>query len=167
MCRWCSQRPQQPGKDAKKKKPSVGDKDGGVLLYAMPVTPPNFDLLFRLDSEEVFRDRLRTEVQQHSPKVKLEFPEADQTVPMPKAEPYWPAFVKRVEPSYVVSKRLFFEQTRFERYGETLGVLQPAVSTGIFNVDLLLWPVRRLAHPFQCYQVNTDCYSPYFQMVRE
>ena len=52
----------KPDKDGKKKKPGVGDKDGGVLLYDMPVTPPNPDLLFRLDSEEMFRDRLRTEV---------------------------------------------------------------------------------------------------------
>src|SRR5207249_590332 len=58
---------QQPNNDSKKTKPSVADKDGGVLLYAMPVTPPNPDQLFRLDSEEVFRDRLRTEVRQRSP----------------------------------------------------------------------------------------------------
>jgi hypothetical protein len=62
---------------------------------------------------------------------------------------------------------LFFEQLWFERYGASLGVFQPAVSTGIFGFDLLIWPARQLAPPFRCYQVNTDCYSPYFQIVGE
>ena len=161
-----SDRPQQVDKESKKKKPG-SDKEGGVLLYHMPVTPPNPDQLFRLDSEEVFQNRLRTEVRQRSPKVQLEFPEADQTLPARQTARDWPVYVKWVEPSYVVSKRLFFEQRRFERYGESLGILQPAVSSGIFVFDLFLWPARRMAQPFRCYQVNTDCYSPYFQIVRE
>jgi hypothetical protein len=145
----------------------VVGKGGGVLLYAMPVTPPSPDQLFRLDSEEIFRERLRTEVRQGSPKIRLEFPESDQATPVRQPARDWPAYVKWVEPNYVVSKRLFFEQPRFERYGESLGILQPGVSTGIFGFDMLLWPVRRAAHPFRCYQVNTDCYSPYFQLVGE
>ena len=158
---------QQPDKDSKKKKPAVADKEGGVLLYAIPVTPPSADRLFRLDSEEVFRDRLRAEVRQRSATVQLEFPNSDPLVVRREPQRPWPEYVKWVEPNYVVSKRLFFEQPRFESYGQSLGVLQPAVSTGIFCFDLMLWPARRMAHPFQCYQVNTDCYSPYFHLVGE
>ena len=161
-----SDRPRPVDKESKKKKPG-GDKDGGVLLYDMPVTPPHPDQLFRLDSEVGFRDQLRAEVLKRSPKVQLEFPEADKTLPARQTARDWPVYVKWVEPSYVVSKRLFFEQRRFERYGESLGILQPAVSSGIFVFDLFLWPARRMAQPFRCYQVNTDCYSPYFQIVRE
>jgi hypothetical protein len=152
----------QPDKDAKKKKP--GDKDSGVLLYAMPLTPPGPELLFRLDSEEVFQERLRNEVRKKAPKLKLEFPEADPPALKPVVRD-WPDGVLWVEPNYGFSRRLFFEQSRFERYGDSLGILQPAVSSGIFGMDLVLWPARRLAQPFRCYQVNTDCYSPYFQLV--
>jgi len=154
----------QPDKNGKQKKPVEGEKGGGVLLYAMPVTPPAPDQLFRLDSEEGFRNRLRTEVRERAPKHVLEFPDA-KPVPGQPASRDWPAYVKLVEPHYVVSKRLFFEQPRYERYGEGRGVLQPALSTGIFGLDLFLWPTRRLAQPFRCYQVNTDGYSPYFQLV--
>jgi len=161
-----STKPEVPDKDAKKKKPDPDVKGGGVLLYTMPLTPPNPDQLFRLDSEEMFRERLRTEVRQSSPKTRLEFPDKDRfTAPMPQAVVFWPGYVKWVEPNYVLSKRLFFEQVRFERYGESLGVLQPVVSTGVFGLDVFLWPVRRVAEPFRCYQVNTDGYSPYFQIV--
>lgn len=156
---------QPPDKDSQKKKPGVDDKDGGVLLYAMPVTPPSVDQLFLLDSEEMFRDRLRAEVRQRSPKFRLEFPDANPPAQPPQAARFESDYVKWVEPHFVISKRLFFEQPRFERFGESLGVLQPVVSTGVFGFDILAWPVRRLAHPFQCYQLNTDSYSPYFQAV--
>lgn len=156
-----------PEMDAKKKKPGQGDKDGGVLLYAMPVTPPQPDLLFRLDSEEMFRERLRTEVRQRSPKIKLEFPDSGSLVPGVSGAQVWLGHVKWVEPSYVISKRLLFEQPRFERYGGDLGILQPAICTGLFGVDLFLWPARRMAQPFRCYQMNTDCYAPNFRWVGE
>lgn len=157
----------QPDPDVKKKKPDAAGKDGGVLLYTMPLTPPSADLLFRLESEEMFRDRLRAEVRQRAPKFNLEFPDASPPSGMQPAPRDWPITVKWVEPNYVVSRRLFFEQPRFERFGQSLGILQPGVSTGIFGMDLFLWPVRRIAHPFQCYQVNADSYSPYFKLVGE
>lgn len=160
-------RVKQPEKDAAKKKPGPGDKETSILLYAMPLTPPSPEQLFRLDSEAVFRDRLRAEVRKRFPKLELEFPAADAPVAARPPVRDWPSHVKRVEPNYVLSKRLFFEQPRFERYGESLGVLQPGVSTAVFGMDLVLWPAHRLAQPFRCYQVNTDCYSPYFQMAGE
>jgi hypothetical protein len=146
----------------------LDDSDrGGVLIYAMPVTRPTTEQLFRLDSEEVFRERLRMEARTLSPKLQLEFPEADSTGPQTRTVRTWTPQEKRVEPHYVVSKTLFFEQQRFERYGHTIGFLQPAASVGVFVFDMLVWPAWRVTHPFRCYQVNTDCYSPYFQIAGE
>lgn len=148
------------------KKPAPPDKGGGVLLYEMPLTPPSAEQLFRLDAEEVFRQQLRTEVQKRFPKVTLDFPETDRPVaPSPPRD--WPAYVMWVEPNYVISKRLLFEQPRFERYGDSLGLLQPAVSIGLFGIDMNLWPARRIVQPLRCYQVNFDDYSPYFQLIGE
>jgi hypothetical protein len=162
-----SEMPSKAKADQPVKKLPEPVKDVGVLLYDMPLTAPGAERLFRLDSEAVFRERLRTEVRAKYPKATLGFPDSDMPTIDPQPPRRWPAYTKFVEPHYVVSKRLFFEQTRFERYGESVGVLQPLVSTGVFGIDVLLYPARRIAPPFRCYQVNSDGYSPYFRIFGE
>lgn len=51
----------------------------------------------------------------------------------------------RVEPSYVVHRRLHFEEKNSERYGWDLGYIQPLVSTIYFYRDTLLWPQSLVA----------------------
>jgi hypothetical protein len=46
----------------------------------------------------------------------------------------------RVEPTFVVHRRLHFEEKNAERYGWDLGIIQPFVSTMYFYRDTLLWP---------------------------
>ena len=43
-------------------------------------------------------------------------------------------------PTYVVHRRLHFEEKNSERYGWDLGIIQPFVSTVAFYKDTLLWP---------------------------
>lgn len=61
------------------------------------------------------------------------------TVYQPKTTGYEPR-VARVEPMYVVHRRLHFEEKNAERYGWDLGIIQPVVSTMYFYKDTLLWP---------------------------
>ncbi len=57
--------------------------------------------------------------------------------------------VARLEPGYVVHRRLFFEDKNSERYGWDLGMVQPFVSTAYFYKDVLLWP-SHLASNLRC-----------------
>jgi hypothetical protein len=54
---------------------------------------------------------------------------------------YAPAQAK-LEPGYVVHRRLFFEEMNSERYGWELGMAQPFVSAAYFYKDVLLWPAH-------------------------
>lgn len=140
-------------------------REEGSMLYPLQLTPPGQQQLFLLESEESFRERLRHEARERSTTHRPTFPESAPPRSTPAPARAWHGYTLQVEPSYVVSQRLFFEQPRFERYGHSLGTLQPAVSSGIFFLDTLNWPFRRLAEPCRWHQVNTDAYSPYFQRV--
>jgi hypothetical protein len=154
----------QPAKDGKPK-PAAKPREESGLLHPLRLTPPSAGQLFRLESEEMLRERLRMEVRERLPHARIEFPDAPAPAPTRQVTRDWPACEKWVEPNYVISKRLFFEQRNLERYAENVGLFQPVVAAGVFSFDALLWPVRRVIHPFRCYQVNTDCYSPYFSVV--
>lgn len=154
------QKEEQPKQEKQKPK---GDDSG--LIYPIQLTPPEPLELFRIDSESALRDRLRKIASDRGYKHALEFPESPTTGVTTITRPIIPHQTMVVEPSYGISKRLFFEQQCFERYGQSLGVLQPGISAGIFVVDGVLLPFRWAVHPFHCYQINTDCYSPYFDRV--
>ncbi len=139
--------------------------DDSGMLYPLQLTPPGNQQLFQLESEDAFRERLRNEARNRSATHRPEFPDSAPVRSRPAISRAWTGYTMNVEPSYVVSHRLFFEQPRFERYGHSLGILQPTVSSGIFFWDTLHWPLRQLAQPCRWHQVNLDGYSPYFEMV--
>lgn len=58
----------------------------------------------------------------------------------PTTKPGYSPTQLALEPSYVVHRRLFFEELNSERYGWDLGILQPFVSSAYFYKDVLLWP---------------------------
>ncbi|MGL6076862.1 MAG: hypothetical protein ACRC8S_22130 [Fimbriiglobus sp.] len=60
---------------------------------------------------------------------------------VPKTAGYPPIQVK-LEPGYVVTRKLLFEELNSERYGWDLGFIQPVVSTAFFYKDTLLWPAH-------------------------
>ena len=73
-----------------------------------------------------------------------EFPVRARVVPagtqyVAKTASYEPR-TARVEPTFVVHRRLHFEEKNAERFGWDFGVLQPMVSTMHFYRDTLLWP---------------------------
>lgn len=157
----------QPAAPPAAKNPVPQESGPGTLFYPLQLTPPNAGRLFVMESEEVFRERLRREARDRGVREPLEFPGS--TVPhRGRQGPYdWHGYTRLVEPSYVLSHRLMWEQKPFERYGVSLGVIQPAVSTGLFVIDTLAWPARRAMHPLWWNEVNTDGYSPYFYLIGE
>ena len=159
-----TQQPKEKEEQPKNGKERPKGDDSG-LIYPIQLTPPEPKELFRIDSESALRDRLRKIATERGYKHTLEFPESPPSGVTTITRPIVPHQTMVVEPSYSISKRLFFEQECFERYGQSLGVFQPGVSAGIFVVDGVLLPFRWAAHPFHCYQINTDCYSPYFSRV--
>ena len=129
---------QTPGE---KKQDAISDPD-----FAFPAK----DRLFRLESEDAFRERLRQEL----PQVK--------DVQFPKDVPFLPEAKTTVEPqqlsvgpvSAVICYRpLYFEQRRTERNGRHLPCIEPVVSATRFYFDVLVLPYRMVKAPpwtFEC-----------------
>lgn len=65
-----------------------------------------------------------------------------------------------LEPSYVVHRRLFFEEKNAERYGWELGFAQPFVSAGYFFKDVLLWPAHLTSNFFERYDTSAGKCRP-------
>jgi hypothetical protein len=51
----------------------------------------------------------------------------------------------KLEPGFVVHRRLLFEEKNSERYGWDLGMLQPALSAAYFYKDVLFWPAHMMS----------------------
>lgn len=64
------------------------------------------------------------------------------------------------EPSYVVYRRLYFEEKNAERYGWDLGPIQPLVSTGYFFRDLALLPHNLASYPCRRFDTNAGQCRP-------
>jgi hypothetical protein len=64
--------------------------------------------------------------------------------PSPTKPGYAPCQTK-LEPGYVVHRRLLFEEMNSERYGWELGMAQPFVSAAYFYKDVLLWPAHLMS----------------------
>lgn len=137
--------------------------DNEQLPRAIQLTPPSAEALFRMESERNFRERLKQEERSDPWASYMQLPEEKPQQPLPyrplSAQPstLW------VEPNYVCSKRLFFEQPRTERYGESAGILQPFISSGVFYADVMALPFKLVAYPWNRFECFHDCYSPYFQ----
>ncbi len=65
-----------------------------------------------------------------------------------------------LEPSYVVHRRLLFEEKNSERYGWDLGAAQPIVSTVAFFKDTLLWPSKLTSNLDERYDTSAGKCPP-------
>jgi len=65
-----------------------------------------------------------------------------------------------LEPSYVVHRRLMFEEKNSERYGWNLGILQPAVSAAYFYKDLLIYPMKLASNLGERYDASAGKAMP-------
>ncbi len=126
--------------------------------YYVPLDVPGSERLFnQLDSEAALRERLRQEARNRSSTDRIQFPEEpiiskDTYVPR-----HYPPGVERAEPYYVCHRRLYFQDLNAERYGWDLGIVQPAVSLGLFWFDLAFLPYHYFTHPCQ----QTECSAGY------
>jgi hypothetical protein len=66
----------------------------------------------------------------------------------------------KVEPSYVVHRKLFFEDKNAERYGWEIGIAQPAISAAYFAKDVLLWPSHLASSLFERYDTSAGKCPP-------
>lgn len=109
--------------------------------------------LFRRDSEAQLFERIRQEARKRPGTTRVIFP----TEPVIGKGPYegrhFPQALETVEPFYVCHRRLLFEQPNFERYGWSLGAVQPGVELLVFYYDVLMLPYHIWERPCQDY----DC----------
>lgn len=125
---------------------------------------PGPQYLFRLESEDRLRERLRQEAKQRPGGVArgtLEFPDDRITLskePFPSR--YWPQQLEVVEPYYVAYRKLYFNQINMSRYGWDMGVLAPLFSAGTFFVDFASVPLQILSDPCRCFEYNTGYFLP-------
>lgn len=110
---------------------------------------PGFERQFQRWSEDQFFEALRLEAQTRVGAQRVYFPER---VPVSREKYKGRQFnqmVSTVEPSFIVHRRLLFEQKNFDRHGWELGALQPAVSTGRFFYDVVALPYHTWTRPLQ------------------
>jgi hypothetical protein len=124
--------------------------------------PPGRERLFGTrDTEHELEERMRQERkdlgQGQEPVV---FPEKPELT----GEPYQPRkfapAVVLAEPSYVVYRRLYFEEKNSERYGWDLGPIQPVVSTLAFLKDAVMLPHNFFAYPCRRWETNAGQCQP-------
>lgn len=138
--------------------------------------PPGRERLFGTrDSERELEERMRQERRdsQAAPgSDTITFPERPEITEKFQARKVEPV-VCAVEPSYVVYRRLYFEEKNAERYGWDLGMFQPAVSTLYFFKDIALLPHNIATYPCRRFETNAGqcrpgdsvpylCYPPEF-----
>jgi hypothetical protein len=153
--------PVKPGPPALKKPAGPIQQVGGVAKrdaedsepsFLIQLTPPGPQRLFRFESEQNLRERIRQEWKHIK---KVEFPPTREALAVSQQAPrIWPYLVATAEPCYVCYKRLWFEQKNSERYGWDLGVLQPFVSAGVFYTDLALLPLHWVTDPLRWYECS-------------
>jgi hypothetical protein len=68
--------------------------------------------------------------------------------------------VALAEPSYVVYRRLYFEEKNAERYAWDMGPIQPLWSTLVFYKDVALWPLHCAAYPCRRFETNAGQCQP-------
>lgn len=126
------------------------------------LVPPTPAVLFRLDSEQALRDRIRKEAATNPKLPRPEFPPDRPSSPAEVPPRAWPWYTRLVEPNYLCYGRLYFQQVQSERYGHDAGVVQPLLSAGLFYADVLMLPLRVVCWPLQPYECSADGYSPFF-----
>src|SRR5262249_6409939 len=98
------------------------------IQYTTEVPSP--DRLWKtMQSDQNLMEIIRQERRSKSVVERVVFPEQ---VPLSKvayAGRRWEPITERVQPAYVIYKRLLFEQKNAERYGWDIGVLHPLLST--------------------------------------
>jgi hypothetical protein len=168
-----------PGKfDLPKPAPELAETLKSIDKIDTTSLPPALDRsnVFRMQSDSAFKKRVtselieierkkpRTEGAKFDPvqttKTYSNFPKIDPLAPegavyQPKTitQNYQP-MQARIEPGYVVHRRLYFEEKNSERYGWEVGFFQPALSGLAFYKDVLLYPAHFGSNLFERYDTS-------------
>jgi hypothetical protein len=133
---------EQPPKD---KQPPI-NQDYLKKAIQLPGRERVFVIQDDAELEQAIMNRLRQDAKEAGLKLDekmLKFPPlpdvAGGLTYKPKTGTYPPMQVTYV-PTYIIHRRLHFEELNSERYGWDLGIIQPFVSTLYFYKDVLLWP---------------------------
>ena len=112
--------------------------------------PPSRDELFRVQSEQSLKERLR----QGLPQVKkVDFPKEASYPEMPGDIAPFPEQTVAPIAGQVCYRPLYFEVKRTERFGQYVPCVQPLLSAGRFYGDVIILPGRLLLTPpwtFEC-----------------
>lgn len=121
---------------------------------------PGPQRLFRRDSESEWKERVRQDERRRLGAEKVQFPQEQAPIKEVYAPRFFPPAAARVEPSYLAHGRITFEQPNFDRLGYDFGFFQPAVSLGVFYVDVLTMPYQYCKRPFQQFDCSAGKYLP-------
>jgi len=136
--------------------------------------PPGREKLFgQRDTERELEERMRQERRDTGIGDPIQFPPKPELTDKPYEPRRFAPMVELAEPSYVVHRRLYFEDMNSERYGWDLGIAQPVVSTLCFFKDTLLFPHNFASYPCRRFDTSAGqclpgdpvpyiCYPPEF-----
>ena len=140
--------------------PGFNPSDEAATEYQIPLEPPGIQRIFRRDSEEQLKERMRQEARSRRPMERIVFPDE----PILSKTPYfgraWPQQCEKAEPNYVCYQRLLFEQKNAERYGWDLGPLNPVVAGGVFFKDVVFLPYNLFKDPCRKYECSAGYCLP-------
>jgi hypothetical protein len=117
--------------------------------------PPSPAQVFRIESEQQWRQRIVRDSQRLRQPNPTLFPKEPKRARQTYAEREWAPLSEPAEPAYVCYGRLYFEQKNFERYGwEMPCCLTPLLSAGIFFFDVAALPYNIGTDPCRCYECS-------------
>ena len=122
--------------------------DGGSDLV-IRTELPGVDLIFTREAENQLFDTIRAENQARPGAQRVIFPERGQVTRDKYAGRNFKQMVEKIEPSFVMHRRLNFENLNADRYGWEMGNLQPALSLGHFLYDVVALPYHSWTRPLQ------------------
>jgi hypothetical protein len=138
-----------------------GPLDGGATRRDpydayIRLDPPGKERLFgSRDTERELEERMRQERKDTDPEAgPIVFPDKPELTAEAYQTRRFAPTVVLAEPSFVVYRRLYFEEKNSERYGWDLGPIQPLVSTLCFFKDVALWPHNFASDPCRRFETN-------------
>jgi len=110
---------------------------------------PGVDLVFTRESESQLFDTIRAENQARPGAQRVTFPERGIVTREKYAARTFKQRVEKIEPSFVMHRRLYFENLNCDRYGWEIGNLQTGISFGHFVYDIAAMPYHYWTRPLQ------------------
>jgi len=127
------------------------------VSFTLRLDVPGPEVLFRLESEEEMRRRIRQERKGQ----RVQFPDSRILLSKtPFAGRDWDVMEEVVEPYYSVYRRLYFEQINAERYGWDYGFFAPLIAVGTFYFDFASLPFQFFCEPCRRYEYNSGLCLP-------